>query len=345
MPKRVGHLMPLIASLENLHEAFLRTIQGKEGKRQVMAFRREVDENLLQMQRELLDGTLVYGRYNFFEITDQKRRLICAASLKENITFHAMMRICHPVFENYQCDCSFASRIGRGQYMALERTQQQAGRYQWFAKLDVCKYFYTIHHEVMMQLLCRLFKDALLLQHFQRIVGSYEASPDRGLPIGNLTSQYFANHYLAVADHWAKEQLRVPAMVRYMDDTLLFGRDKWELMSYVRALTDYVSQTLRLKLHDPVVNRTKFGIPFLGYVVYRDRLRLTQRSQDRYRHKMCQLSDSLNVGIISERKYAERAQCLLAFVDKADSSGYRHFLEQACLGIYPKELSPGHPWW
>lgn len=335
MPKRVGQLMPLIASLENLHEAFLRSVRGRSGKVAVVRMRQDLDHHLLQMRRDLLDGTFRFGQYNFFEVTDQKRRLICAASFTERIAFHAMMRICHPVFENFQCDCSFASRKDRGTYAALERAQQLASRYRWFAKLDVRKFFYTIHHDIMLAQLCRLFKDPLLLDYFQRIIQSYAVRPGRGLPIGNLTSQYFANHYMAVADHWAKEQLHVKGMVRYMDDVLLFANEQEKLLRLVEGYTHFVETTLSLKMHEPVVNRTKFGIPFLGYVVYSNRLRLSSRSLNRYRKKMQHLADGVREGRISEKEYVMRAECLVAFVNKADSSGYRHYLEKNNLGIYP----------
>lgn len=330
--------MPRIASLENLHEAFLRTARGKETKHSVIVFRQHLDENLLQMQRELLDGTFGYGNRHRFKVYDPKEREICGPSFRIAVALQAMMRICHPVFDDFQVDGSFASRPGRGTYAALERAQQLAGRYQWFAKLDVCKYFDHICHDILMGQLCRLFKDPLLLLHFRRILDAHSAGPGRGLPIGFLSSQYFANHYLAVPDHWAKEQLLVDDLDRYMDDTLFFGNDHDRLMHQVWGYNDNVSRELRLTLHEPIVNRTKFGIPFLGYVVYRDGLRLSRRSCLRYRRKMCELADGVNSGTISEKEYARRAQCLVAFVEKADSSGYRHFLERVHKGIYPKEL-------
>ena len=335
MPKRVGHLMPLICSLENLHEAFLRAIRGKSGKITVIRMRKDLDSCLLAMRRELLGGTFRFGQYSFFEVTDQKRRMICAASFSERIAFQAIMRICHPVFDQFQTNDSFASRPDRGVYKALEHAQQLAGRYSWFAKLDVCKFFYNIRHDLMLQQLCRLFKDPLLLEYFQRIIQSYEVSSGRGLPIGNLTSQYFANHYLAVADHWAKERLAVRGMARYMDDVILFANDKSELDRHIRNYSDFVEHRLDLKLHTPIVNRTKFGIPFLGYVVYRDTLRLSERSLRRYRRKLQGLADALNKGTISINDYVMRAQCLVAFVDKADSAGYRYHLANVYEGIYP----------
>lgn len=338
MTKRVGNLMPLIASTENLHEAFLRSVRGKESKQSVVRFRQHIDENLLRMQRELLDGTFPFGNYHRFVVYDPKEREICGAPFAMAVALMAMMRICHPVFDNFQTSGSYASRPGRGTYAAIAHAQRAARRYQWFAKLDVCKYFDSISHEVMMAQLCRLFKDPVLLLHFRRILDSYAAAPGRGLPIGNLTSQYFANHYLAVADHWAKEQLHVRTLVRYMDDTLLFSDDHDELMRQVRRYSEYVGDTLRLRIHEPVVNRTKFGIPFLGYVAYGHRLRLTARSQERYRQKMLSLARGLTTGRIPERQYAVRATCLNAFVGHADATGYRRHLARNCEGIYPQEL-------
>ena len=338
MTKRVGNLMPRIASMENLHEAFLRSVRGKESKQAVVRFRQNVDQRLQQMQRELLDGTYRFGNYHRFVVYDPKEREICGASFQMAVVLQAMMRICHPVFDQFQVDGSFASRPGRGTYAALERAQRLARRYRWFAKLDVCKYFDSIAHDVIMAQLCRLFKDPVLLLHFRHIIDSYASQPGRGLPIGNLTSQYFANHYLAVADHWAKEQRHVAALVRYMDDTLFFADDRRQLMRQVWDYADFVKRDLRLKLHEPVVNQTRFGIPFLGYVVYGHRLRLTQRSLVRYRQKMQMLARGLADGSVSEREYVCRAQCLTAFVNKADTVGYRHHLGRVCKGIYPQQL-------
>ena len=143
---------------------------------------------------------------------------------------------------------------------------------------------------------------------------------------------------MGVADHWAKEQLHVAAMVRYMDDVLLFAHDRRELLRQVKAFAEYINTELRMEMHEPIINQTKYGIPFLGYVVYRDRLRLTQRSCRRYRRKMQKLAQEMDSGSIDEREYAQRATCLVAFVNKADSSGYRHYLQKMKTGIYPQGL-------
>ena len=334
--------MPRIASLDNLHEAFLRAARGKSGKREVKDFRCHLEENLQRMSRELLDGNYRFGRYHFFTIHDPKERTICAATFRDRVAFHAMMRICHPVFDNYQVNDSYASRIGKGTYKALERAQQLARRYSWFAKMDVRKYFDSIDHEVMLRQLCRLFKDPQLLIYFRDLLDGYELTSGRGLPIGNLTSQYFANHYLSVADHYMKQEVAVPGMVRYMDDILLFSNDRHELREYVYRLDDYVEKELHLLTHEPVVNRTCHGIPFLGYVVYGKGLRLNQRSRKRFFQRMGNLENDLASGLVSDKEYAMRASCLFAFIDKAEVADFRYRVFNQAMR--PQGLQPREPW-
>lgn len=320
--KRVGNLLERIASIDNLHEAFLRAVRGKAAKQEVLTFRQNLDGRLLTMQRQLLDGTFRFGRYHFFTVYDPKRRTICAASFEERVAFHAMMRVCHPVFDDYQVYDSYASRQGKGTYAALDRALQYARRYRWFAKLDVRKYFDSIDHEVLLSQLCRLFKDARLLLMFRHLVDSYHTDAGCGLPIGNLTSQYFANHYLSPADYYAKEELRVAGLVRYMDDVLLFGDDKDVLLQQVDSWRSHVAATLHLQLHDAVVNRCRHGIPFLGYVVHPEGLRLNGRSRRRFRTKMRELDEAVETAMMSQEEYAMRATCLHAFVRKAQSDAF-----------------------
>ena len=326
--------MSRIASIENLHEAFLRAARGKAMKRAVRVFRDNLDENLYAMSCQLLDGTFQFGKYHFFTVFDPKQRTICAASFPERVAFHAMMRVCHPVFDDFQTNDSFASRKGRGQYAALDRTQYLTRRFAWFAKLDMCKYFDSISHEVMLAQLVRLFKDRQLMLYFRDLLDGYEVADGCGLPIGNLTSQYFANHYLSVADHYAREHLHVAAMVRYMDDILFFGNDKDELLKQVHLYYSYVRATLRLAAHTPIINRSQMGIPFLGYVVYPNRLRLNERSRKRFTHKMAGLHKQLQDAVISEHEYTNRATCQHAFIEKADVMPLKQRMSTT-IGMYP----------
>lgn len=320
----MGNLMELVCEPSNLAYAFIKASRGKQAKKEVISFRAHLWDNLNEMGRTLFDGTYRFGQYHTFTIFDPKERLICAAPFRDRVAMHALMRICHPIFDNYQMPHSFASRIGRGTYAALERTIYLCKRFPCYAKLDVCHYFDTIHHNTLRKQLSSLFKDPVLLKLFDDLLSTFDVTSGRGLPIGNLTSQYFANHYLSVADHFAKEKLRVPAMVRYMDDVLLFATDYKALKSYIREYVSFVETILRLEMHQPIVNDTRLGIPFCGYIVRSSGLRLSQRSRHRYRMKMASLRRKYQNGDISLTEYGQRIQALRAFVGKAIAE---HFIQ------------------
>lgn len=336
--KRVGNLMERIAHPDNLREAYLRAARGKRTRTAVRAFAAELDNNLLAMSNELLSGIFKFGDYDTFTVYEPKRRVIHAASFRVRVAFHAMMRICHPVFDDYQIYDSYASRKGKGTYAALDRAVHFARRYGWYAKLDVVKYFDTLDHEVLKKQLHRLFKDKLLLHYFDWLIDDYQgAERGKGVPIGNLTSQYFANHYLSPADHYAKQVLLVPGLVRYMDDVLLFHNDRCALKAIVGNYMRYVQDELCLRHHPIVLNETQRGIPFLGYVVRGGGLRLNLRSKRRFTAKMRNLTHELENNLIGQEEYAMRAGCLLAFIDKAYCAG---FLKKSArsVGMYPQGL-------
>lgn len=315
--------MTRIADMDNLREAFLLAVRGKACKAEVIRFRSYLDEELHSIHEQLLDGSYRFSDYRRFMVYDPKQRIICATPFRERVTFHAMMRVCHPIFENFQISGSFASRPGLGTYKALEKAQAYSRRYSWFLKMDVRKFFASIDHECLKVMLERLFKDRLLLAYFEMLIDGYEVERNRGLPIGNLTSQYFANHYLAVADHYAKEHLRVGPLVRYMDDMVFWGNDPQELQQQANAYAIFLKDELRMQLHPFCMNQTRMGMPFLGYVVYPHELRLNQRSRHRYRQRTKQFAYLTSQGLMSEQEANTRIQCALAFITKANS---RHFL-------------------
>ena len=175
----------------------------------------------------------------------------------------------------------------------------------------------------MKEMISGLIKDKMLIRYFYSLIYGYHTASGRGLPIGNLTSQYFTNHYLSIADHYAKEQLHVKAYVRYMDDIVIWGNDKASLMRNVSKLQEFIRSKLLLEIHQPVVNKTHWGLLYLGYVVYTDRLRLNQRSRHRFIKKMKSLLYEFHCDIIGDRKLIERATSLYSFVDKAKCGNWK----------------------
>lgn len=322
--KRTGYLIEQVADMDNLLLAFYKAQRGKVCKMEVAQYRENLQDNLLEMRERLLSGNVLVGRYSTFVIFDPKERTICAASFDERVLHHALMNVCHSYFDRHLIFDTYATRIGKGTYEALDRAHRAMPRYKYVAKLDVRKYFYSIDHAVLKRQLSRLFKDSLLLSAFYSIIDTYHSEQEgKGLPIGNLTSQYMANHYLSDYDHYVKERLKVPVYVRYMDDMLLFGNDRTALSGQVRSVRDYLSENLLLTIKPPQVVATAQGISFLGYRLQGHRIGLNSRSRNRFARKLSLYAYLLDAGVWEQEDYRCHVVPLLAFVEHAYSKKYR----------------------
>ena len=314
---------------ENLRLAFWKARKGKSYSSSVQAYRDELDITLAALRRQVVTGLVEVGQYRFFKIYDPKERQICASAFREQVLHHALMNVCHEHFERVQVFDSYACRKGKGTYAALARAKEFTAKYPWFLKLDVRKFFETIQHDVLKTQLRRMFKDQRLLEIFEKIIDSYEAHPGQGVPIGNLTSQYFANHYLAGLDHFIKSRLRFKGYARYMDDQLLWHHDKWKLKEAHGIIRDYVQEELQCELKPEVLNRTRYGVPFLGYRVLPDHTRLLQRSKRRFIRKFQEIEEKYHSGEWSEAACQRHILPLLAFIRHADTKTFR---ENVILG-------------
>lgn len=198
--KRVGHLLARIAEPDNLREAYLRAARGKRDRRDVIEFGCGLEERLREMRDQLLEGTVPLGGYRQFTVHDPKDRVITVAPFAQRVLHHAVMGVCEPYFERRLIDHCYACRKGKGRLAALETARRHCRRLPYFLKLDIRKYFDSVDHSRLVCDLHRLSKDTALLRLLEGIVNSFETAPGCGLPIGNLTSQHFANLYLGPLD-------------------------------------------------------------------------------------------------------------------------------------------------
>lgn len=321
---RAGGLYDRIAEPENLRLAFWKARRGKDGKPEVEEFRRNLDAELDRLRQELLEERVAWGGYHRFTIHDPKERVISAAPFRDRVLHHAILNVCEPVFERYQIYDSYACRPGKGLHACLARAKPYTRRHGWYLKLDVRKYFDSVAHEVLERHLARRFKDARLLRLFSGLIAGGGAAPGRGLPIGNLTSQYFANDYLAGLDHLVKEVLRVPGYVRYMDDLVLWQDDRHALLEAERRIRDFCRGELRLELKPPCLNRTARGISMLGFRILPDRILLARRSRKRFVRKMGAFGRRWASGEWGQAEFAAHALPLCAFAASAESVGFRN---------------------
>ena len=312
--KRSGKLYRHIAEWDNLLIAFYNAARGKRLKPDVALYEKNLYENLKTLQTHLINQTVSLGNYRFFKIYDPKERLICAAPFEERVLHHAIINITGPVFERLQIYDSYACRKGKGTNAALLRALYFTKQYPYFLKLDMKKYFDSISHSKLTALLATKFKDKALLNLFDKLLASYCVTEGRGLPIGNLTSQYFANFYLGFFDHYAKEKMQVKGYVRYMDDVLLFADTMQEIKDMLHTAKRFLEEELLLTLKEETIGKTGSGVPFLGFLLKPQGIYLSQKKKKRLKKRIKQYRYKLERGVWNEEDYALHVTPVFAHV-------------------------------
>ncbi len=328
--KRYNNLLAQIADTDNLYLAYWRARKGKEAKHEVQRYSSSLMANIAELQKQIVSGVVPEAVYRRFLIYDPKERLICAAPFPQRVLHHALMNVCGPLLDKRQIFDSYACRLGKGTYAALERAHGFYKQYDWCVKMDIRKYFDSVNHLILKQQLFGIFKEEKLLQILYAVIDGYEATNGCGLPIGNLTSQYFANQYLSGLDHYAKETLRIAGYVRYMDDILIFGNDRTLLAQQAQGMRKYLESRLCLQLKVLDLKSTTRSTQFLGYRLRRGALLLSRRSMQRYTQKLRLYHSKFNVGIFSESDLHRHLVPLVGFVARASSKHFcAHALQKA----------------
>lgn len=319
--KRNADLFWKIVDIDNLILASYRAFKGKSSVKEVKLFRQNFLENIFGLKEDLMLGNVEFGNYHRFVIYEPKERLICAAPIKQRIIHHAIMNICHNLFDRHLIFDCYASRPGKGIHKAIVRVKEKQKLFTYFVKLDIKKFFDSINHDVLKKQLKQLFKDEQLLSLFDKIIDSY--GDTKGMPIGNLTSQYFANHYLSSLDHYMKEIIKVPFYIRYMDDVVMMDRDKENLKQVIRHYILYAEKELKISVKPPLIGRTCHGVPFLGYKIFGDRIIMNGKGKRRFAKKLLTLKKLYQSATISEGEYSARITSLLTYACFADSYKFR----------------------
>jgi RNA-directed DNA polymerase len=334
MPKSEGFLFEKITDIDNLRLAFYEAKSAKVAREDVIKFSRNLDSNLLKIKKDFESGSFEFGAFKLFKIYDPKERNICAARFEERIVHHAIINICKDNFSKYQPACSFANIKGKGVFAAINKAKHYQTKNKWFLKLDIKKCFETVDHEIIFLLLCRRFKDPKLLSVFRKLIESYHFVKDKGLPLGNLTSQYFANHLVAQIDYFVLQKLRIKSYVRYMDDMVLWHNDKEVLIDAAQQIKNFTIDHLKQELKPICLNRSDRGLPFCGFVIHPNSLRLNKISKKRFSKKIKGLTKDFEHNLIDENSFNKKSTALLSFILHADSYGFRKkciFVWDNCL--------------
>ncbi len=263
--KRHGNLWPQIIDFGNLLLAAQKAQRGKRYRQNVLYFNSRLDEELLRLQEELEAKTYRPGEYKTFQIVEPKKRMISAAPYRDRVAHHALCNVIAPIFERGFIADSYANRKGYGTHRALRRFTEFARSSRYVLQCDIRQYFPSIDHRILKSVIRRKIKCAETLWLIDTIIDASNEQDEavnyfpgdelwtpherrRGLPIGNLTSQFFANVYLDGLDHFVKQELRLEKYLRYVDDFAGFDDDRDLLLDARRRIEEYVAG-FRLKIH------------------------------------------------------------------------------------------------
>ncbi len=309
--RRVGGLYPTLCRFDHLLASFVAARRGTGWNGETQAFFVHLEPELLRLTRELRAGSYHPGPYRYFSIRDPKPRTISVAPFRDRVVHHALVSVLEPVFEPTFIFDSYATRKGKGTHRAILRAQRFARRWPWYLKLDIRHFFETVRHERLLALIARKVKDPRVLELTATLIGN-SREPGIGLPIGNLTSQFFANVYLNPLDHLVKDRWRVPAYLRYMDDFVLFADEKAALADLLPKIETFLRYELDLELKHRAcwLNRVTHGLSFLGMRIFPVHIRLRGENRRRSLRRVEEAIRAWEAGYDDDERLARRLASL-----------------------------------
>ena len=299
---------------------------GKRNRTGVSRFNFQADSNLLTLKKQLLSTEYKPGKHRLFYVYDPKFRLISAPPFVDRIVHHAICQVIEPVFDKSFIEDSYACRKNKGAHKAIKRLQMflRKTKTNYALKCDISKYFAHIDHDILFDLLKKKISDPPTLELLKKIIDSYP----EGIPIGNLTSQLFANIYLDPLDRYIKQSLRRRYYLRYVDDFLILGDSKEDLKEVLVYITIFLQRFLKLELHPRKVRLfpTRLGVDFVGYVVFPNHIRLRSKNVRKFRKKLKKLVIQLETGKIKKQYFESSINSWIGHAIHADSFRLRQKL-------------------
>lgn len=340
---------------EELYESYLEARKGKRFRDDVMVFADNLEENLIELQNELIWETYNVGKYRPFYVREPKLRLVMALQFRDRVVQWDIYKQLNPFYDRTFIEDSYACRIGKGTHKAADRLQywlRQVSRKpgEWYyLKLDISKYFYRVDHLVLLDILRRRIKDERLMRLLEKIINSEDmrfglpagVSPDEcapedwrsdvGMPIGNLTSQLFANVYLNELDQLCKHELRLHHYIRYMDDVIILLDDPAELRRIKAVIEEFLNLYLHLDLNKKTAIRPcRLGVDFCGYRIWATHRKLKKQTARRIIRSVKKMCEMVSTGEMVEEQFKRAAASYSGVLQHCNSRGLRNRLN----GIY-----------
>jgi len=273
------HSYHFIISLDNLLEAWQEFLKGKRNRKDVQEFELNLMANILSLHKDLIDKTYRHLDYHAFNISDPKPRNIHKASVRDRLLHHALYRQLYPFFDRTFIYDSYSCRIDKGTHKAMNRFRELAFRVSknhtktvWVLKCDIKKFFASVDHSIIKKIINNYIPDQDIKWLLWQVIDSFETSSDKGLPLGNLTSQLLVNVYMNELDQYMKHNLKAKYYIRYADDFAILSDDKRYLKKMLVRVDLFLRETLKLNLHPSKISISTLasGVDFLGWVHFVD---------------------------------------------------------------------------
>ncbi len=322
--KRISNIYEDIYNFSNLYDAYLKARKGKRYRREVLEYTRNLEENLIGLQNELIWGMYRQGEYREFKVFIPKVRTIKALPFRDRVLQHAVNTIIEPIFEKQFYTHSYACRKGKGLHDASKQLKtwqflaKKNGQKLYCLKCDIKKYFDSVDLRILYSIIKRKIKDKKFLWLVRQILEVKEKQ--KGLPIGNLTSQLFANVYLNELDKFVKEELKAKKYIRYMDDFLLFSESKEELHNFLKRIIEFLNNKLKLELnHKTRIFPVETGVDFVGYIHYAEYLKVRKSTWKRQKKTLKNISRGFKEGKITVERLRSTYASVAGHISHADT--------------------------
>ena len=320
MPKRYNISLAEVCLLSNFKIASKKSSKGKSTYQQVIEFNKDEDKNLIDLSKNVLDRTYTTGNYRKKIVYEPKEREIFILDYLHRVVQHALINKLEPIFVGMFIKDTYACIKGRGMHKASLRTTEFIQYNKYCLKMDIRKFYPSINQDILYSMFERKFKDKGLLWLIHDIVHSFPGH--KNVPIGNLTSQWFGNFYMAALDRYVKEDLRIKCYIRYCDDFLLFSNDKEELKRAKFAIIKFLKEELDLELSKCDLFPTSRGVDFMGYRHFKDYLLLRKSTAKRNKKKLPIVYEKWKKGIIDNDKFRSILDSIIGWAEFANCHNY-----------------------
>jgi retron-type reverse transcriptase len=327
---RLDHKFEDVFSVDNFLIAYKEFIKGKSNKRDVQIFSFCLMDNLFLLHEEIINYKYKHEGYQAFKISDPKPRVIHKASVRDRILHRAVYRILYPFFERIFISDSFSCRNGKGTHRAIRRfnhfyqiVSKNNTKTCWVLKGDIRKFFASIDHQILLKILRKYIADERIMQVLEKIIYSFNSTKHSvGLPLGNLTSQLFANIYMNEFDQFMKHKIKAKYYIRYADDFVILSEDESYLKSIIPVINIFLEEELKISPHPDktFIKTLYYGVDFLGQVVFPTHMVLRNKTKRGMMKKMKNnpslQSLSSYVGLLSHgNNYRLKNKILESFIE------------------------------